>query len=135
MKIQRDLATLAADLPALINVRIGLSAGEPVERPEDLFGSAVNLASQACDKPDAGQILIASVVRDLCIGKQYDFPSEGLQALRGFEDPVQLSRSTGRTSHVGLGRCVRGLGASPASNENVYSPRPAMHRSGRRGCT
>lgn len=90
MKIQRDLATQAADLPAPINVRIGLSAGEPVERHEDLFGSAVNLASRVCDKADAGQIFVASVVRDLCIGKQNDFASEGLQALKGFEDPVQL---------------------------------------------
>jgi class 3 adenylate cyclase len=90
MKIQRDLATQASDLPAPINVRIGLSAGEPVERHEDLFGSAVNLASRVCDQADAGQIFVASVVRDLCIGKQYDFASEGLQELKGFDDPVQL---------------------------------------------
>jgi class 3 adenylate cyclase len=90
MRIQRELAKQSPDLPAAIHVRIGLSAGEPVASHQDLFGAAVNLASRVCDQADAGQIFVASVVRDLCIGKQYDFASEGLQELKGFDDPIQL---------------------------------------------
>ena len=96
MKIQRDLATQSPDLPAPINVRTGLSAGEPVEKHEDLFGSAVNLASRVYDSADAGQIFVASVVRDLCIGKQYDFANEGVQTLKGFDDPIQLFQVNGQ---------------------------------------
>jgi class 3 adenylate cyclase len=46
-------------------VRIGLAAGEPVERDGDLFGPTVNLASRLCAaaRPDA--ILVSEAVRDL----------------------------------------------------------------------
>ena len=90
MTIQRELASQPADLPASIKVRIGLSAGEPVASHQDLFGAAVILASRVCDRADGGQILVPSVIRDLCIGKLYDFADEGLHELKGFEEPVHL---------------------------------------------
>ena len=90
IRIQRDLAQQSPDLPAPIKVRIGLSAGEPVALHEDLFGAAVNLASRVCDRAAADQIFVAGVVRDLCIGKTYDFADEGAQPLKGFDEPVRL---------------------------------------------
>ncbi len=71
-------------------VRIGISAGEPVMDHEDLYGSAVNLAKRVCDCAESGGILVASAVRELCMGKDLLFSDTGENELRGFEDPVRL---------------------------------------------
>jgi class 3 adenylate cyclase len=71
-------------------VRIGISAGEPVSRDEDLFGAAVNLASRICGHAGPGQILVSSAVRELSVGKPLKFSDRGPIALKGFDDPVRL---------------------------------------------
>ncbi|NQV07808.1 DUF4242 domain-containing protein [bacterium] len=71
-------------------VKIGLSAGEPVEDSDDLYGAAVNLAARICAHAEGGQILVSGTVRDLAIGKQIRFEDQGLIALKGFPDPVRL---------------------------------------------
>ena len=48
-----------------LRVRIGINAGQPVERGNDLFGMAVNLAARICDHADAGQVLVTGVVHEL----------------------------------------------------------------------
>ena len=73
-----------------IRVRIGLSAGEPVMESQDLFGAAVQLARRICDCAKPSAILVANVVRELCMGKGLLFADSGETALRGFEDPVRL---------------------------------------------
>ena len=73
-----------------IHIRIGLTAGEPVMENEDLFGAAVQLASRICDCAEPGAILVANVIRELCMGKAFLFADTGDIALRGFEDPVRL---------------------------------------------
>ena len=73
-----------------LRVRIGLCAGEPVMEHEDLFGAAVQLARRICDCAEPGEILIANVIRELCMGKGFLFSDREEQALRGFEDPVRL---------------------------------------------
>jgi class 3 adenylate cyclase len=73
-----------------LRVRIGLSAGEPVTDHGDLFGATVQLARRCCDSGEPGSIVVASVVRDLCIGKGFQFESLGETALKGFEEPVRL---------------------------------------------
>lgn len=73
-----------------LRVRIGLAAGEPIAEGDDLFGSVVQLAARICDTADAGQILVARVVRDLSIGKGHSFDDKGAAELKGFEAPVQL---------------------------------------------
>jgi len=73
-----------------LHVRIGLAAGEPIEDGGDLFGSVVNLAARICDAADAGQILVAGVVRDLSMGKGQSFTDNGPAELKGFEVPVPL---------------------------------------------
>ena len=92
--IQRELAhqNTGADNP--IRVRIGLSAGEPVEEHKDLFGSAVQLAARVCGHAGPGQILAPSVIRELCIGKGILFVDQGEQALRGFEEPRRIFEVT-----------------------------------------
>ncbi len=73
-----------------IRVRIGLTAGEPVMEDEDLFGAAVQLARRICDCAEPSEILVANVMRELCIGKGFAFADRGLAVLKGFEDPVQV---------------------------------------------
>lgn len=71
-------------------VRIGISAGEPVDQSDDMFGAAVNLASRICGHADPGQILASSPVKDLSIGKGFEFADQGVIALKGFDEPVRL---------------------------------------------
>jgi class 3 adenylate cyclase len=71
-------------------VRIGISAGEPVDQSDDMFGAAVNLASRICGHAGAGQILASRAVRDLSIGKGIEFADQGVIALKGFDEPVRL---------------------------------------------
>jgi class 3 adenylate cyclase len=77
-----------ADHP--IAVRVGLSAGEPVEDSSDLFGASVQLAARVCDRARPGQILVANVVAELCIGKGFVFQDQGPTELRGFSAPMRL---------------------------------------------
>ena len=73
-----------------IRIRIGVTAGEPVAEDGDLFGATVQLASRVCDCAEPSKILVANVMRELCIGKGFLFSDRGAQTLRGFEEPVQL---------------------------------------------
>jgi class 3 adenylate cyclase len=77
-----------AEIP--IRVRIGLGAGEPVADGDTLFGSTVNLTARICARAQPEQILVASVVRDLCVGKPFSFKEHGEVELRGFPEPVRL---------------------------------------------
>jgi len=71
-----------------VGVRIGISAGEPVEQSNDLFGSTVQLAARLCAQAEPGQVLVSQVVADLCIGKNLRFADAGACELKGFEQPV-----------------------------------------------
>lgn len=75
-----------AEIP--IVVRIGISAGEPVEQHEDLFGSTVQLAARLCSAAAPGQILVSNVVADLCLGKNIKFYDAGHCELKGFQQPI-----------------------------------------------
>jgi len=101
MHIQRAIdAHNAAHEQLPILLKIGLSAGEPVEESDDLFGAAVSLSARMCAHATAGQILIAGVVRDLCIGKKYAFNDLGPISLKGFADPVRVYEIDWRTAPV-----------------------------------
>jgi class 3 adenylate cyclase len=75
-----------------LHVRIGMSAGEPISESEDLFGSVVNLAARICDEADRDEILVAGVVRELCMGKKFPFELRGEAELKGFSEKVALYR-------------------------------------------
>jgi adenylate cyclase len=49
-----------------LHIRIGLSAGEPVEEDGDFFGSAVQLAARICAHTEPDHILVSQIVRDEC---------------------------------------------------------------------
>ena len=79
----------ATDPQFPVTVRIGISAGEPVEQSDDLFGSTVQLAARLCAQAEPGQVLVSSVVADLCIGKGLKFHDAGECELKGFDHPVE----------------------------------------------
>jgi class 3 adenylate cyclase len=75
-----------------LNVRIGVSAGEPIEEKGDLYGAAVNMASRICSEAKAGGVLVAQVIRDeFEEGKSHlQFSSGGKLTLKGFDQPVDV---------------------------------------------
>jgi len=88
-QIQRELAQRAREQNNHpIKVRIGGAAGEPVERNSDIFGSTVQLAARLCSHAEPEQIVVSSVVADLCIGKGLMFRPLGEVSLKGFDQPV-----------------------------------------------
>ena len=91
IKIQRRFHHYNREPPSQpLRVRIGLSAGEPVDEGEDLFGTAVQVARRVCDAAPPERVYVANVVRELCAGKGFRFSEVGTQTLKGFADAVTL---------------------------------------------
>jgi DNA-binding CsgD family transcriptional regulator len=67
-----------------LEVRIGLSAGEPLAEDGELFGAAVQLAATVCSTAPPGSIYVTGVVRDLCVGKALEFIDLGAMEVEGF---------------------------------------------------
>jgi len=89
--IQKDFYSYDNERPGItMQVRIGLSAGEPVEEEGDLFGSAVQLAARLCAHAEPSRILAAQVILDECEGKGLLFVDQGEISLKGFNHPVRL---------------------------------------------
>ena len=73
-----------------LRVRIGFGAGEPVEEDDDLFGTAVQLASRLCAEAKPGQILMADIVMDLLTSGRYVSSDQGESKLKGFHEPAHI---------------------------------------------
>lgn len=71
-------------------LRIGMSAGEPVEQHHELFGAVVNTARRICEAAEPGQILAAAALRELGLGKGSRFEKAGERQLKGVEEPQLL---------------------------------------------
>ena len=89
--IQKGVAAHNRERPERpIQVRIGMSAGEPVAENQDFFGAAVQIARRVCDHAAGGRIYVANVVREMCVGKPFRFEDLGAAELKGFDAPVRL---------------------------------------------
>lgn len=88
--VQRVLDEHNAGAEVPIELSVGLSAGEPVEDSSDLFGATVQLAARVCGHAGGGEILVANVVAELCLGKRFMFRDRGEVALKGFRSPVRI---------------------------------------------
>lgn len=89
--IQRAFHAHNARIPDRpLHVRIGMSAGEPVDEGQDLFGATVQLARRVCDATEPGRICVSNVVMELCLGKDLKFADRGPATLKGFPEPVRL---------------------------------------------
>lgn len=80
-----------------LDVKIGISAGEPVtDGNDDLFGASVQVAARLCDAASAGEIMASLAVRELCIGKQFPFEDRGSLRLKGLPEPTTVYRVSWR---------------------------------------
>ena len=71
-------------------LRIGLSAGEPIEEHGDLFGKAVQLAARLCAYAEPGRILVDQIVLDQWSGKQLPFSDLGEITPKGFDHAIRV---------------------------------------------
>ncbi len=84
-----DARAASGETPQL-RVRIGMAAGEPVQHNDDIFGSAVNLASRVCDAADAGRIFVSQVVHDMGVEHGFLFTAPDERMLKGFSEPTPI---------------------------------------------
>jgi len=73
-----------------LHIRVGLSAGEPVEEDGDLFGSAVQLAARICAHTEPDRILATQIIRDECPSHQSIFVDLGEIIPKGFDRPIHV---------------------------------------------
>ena len=78
------------NLEAPLYLRIGLSAGEPIEEHGDLFGKAVQLAARLCAHAEPARILVAQVVLDRCQGKGLPFSDLHEITPKGFDRAIPV---------------------------------------------
>jgi class 3 adenylate cyclase len=71
-------------------LRIGLSAGEPIEDHGDLFGKAVQLAARLCAHAEPARILIDQIVFDQWSGKPLPFSDLGEVTPKGFDHSIRV---------------------------------------------
>jgi class 3 adenylate cyclase len=89
--VQRRLRerNLKAVIP--FDVSIGISAGEPVtDGNDDLFGAAVQLAARLCSAASPGDIAVSVAVRELCVGKSFQFEDHAEIMLKGLPEPTHI---------------------------------------------
>jgi class 3 adenylate cyclase/DNA-binding CsgD family transcriptional regulator len=96
-----------------VQVRVGLHAGEPIADGDDLFGTAVNVASRLCSAAGAGEVLLSDLVHSL-VGRRGDLELEdaGLLTLKGIQKPVRAFRLRG--AHNASSSEPRAVGAPKA---------------------
>jgi class 3 adenylate cyclase len=90
--IQRELVkdNAGRENGLLVQARIGIGAGEPVQDGDALFGSTINHTARICSFAEPEQIITSRVVRELCMGKDVTFKSLGEKMLKGFKDATNL---------------------------------------------
>ena len=74
----------------IMELRIGISAGEPVRNDKQLYGATVNLAARLCAHAKPGTILAAQVIRDLTVGKNIPYEDCGKIEAKGFDQPIPV---------------------------------------------
>jgi len=89
--VQRALDDRNREADPTLDVSIGISAGEPVTDDDgDLFGAAVQLAARLCGQADPGDIAVSIAVRELCMGKGFQFEDRGHVELKGLPEPTRM---------------------------------------------
>lgn len=86
--IRRDLAIEGLD------VRIGAHVGDVDHRGNDVSGIAVNIASRAMSKADAGEVVVTAPVVAAAVGQAVGFETLGTHELKGVPGRWELFRLT-----------------------------------------
>lgn len=69
---------------------IGVNAGEPIHEGGDIFGTPVQMAARVLSKAEGDEIAVSNIVREMCVGKSYDFAKKGDYELKGFAELVPI---------------------------------------------
>ncbi len=89
--IQKSFSAYSADhAEAPLHLRIGLSAGEPVEEDNDLFGATVQLAARICAHARPDQILAAEIIVEHYPGGRSMFSEVDQITPKGFDHPMPV---------------------------------------------
>jgi class 3 adenylate cyclase/pimeloyl-ACP methyl ester carboxylesterase len=83
-----DLQDHMASRP--VQMRIGMAAGEPIQENGDIHGAVVVQASRIADLGKAGEVIVSDSVRQLAVGKGYEFQPRGEIHLKGFEEAQRV---------------------------------------------
>jgi class 3 adenylate cyclase len=89
--IQKAFSAYSAQhAEAPLHLRIGLSAGEPVEEDNDLFGATVQLAARICSHARPDQILAAEIIVEHYPGGRSMFSEAGQITPKGFDHSMPV---------------------------------------------
>lgn len=86
-----------------LQVRIGMSAGEPVDHNHDIFGKAVTEASRICAAADPATTLVSQVVHELGVETGHRFNAGRSITLKGFSEPTEVYGLVEDPGHGGHG--------------------------------
>ncbi|MEX0863931.1 MAG: adenylate/guanylate cyclase domain-containing protein [Acidimicrobiia bacterium] len=77
-----------------IQMRVGMAAGEPIQEEGDVHGAVVVQASRIADLSEAGDVMVSDSVRQLAVGKEFEFEPRGQVHLKGFEEAQRVWKAT-----------------------------------------
>ena len=77
-----------------LRIKVGVAAGEPVDHNDDIYGTAVNLASRLCNEAGGGVTYAAPDIPPL-VGETFRFKDAGEHTLKGFPQPVRVCELVG----------------------------------------
>jgi class 3 adenylate cyclase len=90
-EVQRHYATMPADESGYAPLlRIGITAGEPVERDQDLFGVSVRAARNICNAAFPGEVCVSAALREMAAGKGFRFSERGTVHVPDSDEKVGL---------------------------------------------
>jgi class 3 adenylate cyclase len=95
--IQQDLATRNRSKPDLpIQVRLGLHSGEAIRDGDDFLGGSVILAARIAQQAMGGEILVSSVLKELCdLSGEFQFVDGRDIRLKGLSETRRVYSVTG----------------------------------------
>jgi class 3 adenylate cyclase len=95
--IQQDLATRNRSKPDLpIQVRLGLHSGEAIRDGDDFLGGSVILAARIAQQAMGGEILVSSVLKELCdLSGEFEFVDGRDIRLKGLSETRRVYSVTG----------------------------------------
>jgi class 3 adenylate cyclase len=90
--IQSDFAARNRSEPEpAVHVRLGLHAGEAIRDGNDFLGGAVILAARIAQQARGGEILVSSVLKELCdLGGEFQFENGREVQLKGLTEPRRV---------------------------------------------
>jgi class 3 adenylate cyclase len=88
IRIQNEVSSLHE----LLSIRVGINAGNPIERDGDFFGLTIQLTARVCEHAEAGQILVSGILHELCEDSSIAdrFIDRGRVQLKGFSNALQV---------------------------------------------